>query len=151
MKSSAVFRSSTLLLALIIFTFAPVADVYSSECPSASFDAAITKQITSVTTPTTLTIEIATGDVPPYKHEVKQLLGIPAGFVLQSLKTTQCYELSMANLCFHQAVLKSVGACEGDGQYTMTVQYKCTSCGICGTLKSFNFSLDTEYFCTQQY
>ena len=118
-------------------------------CPALGLESAITRQIVSVTEPVTLTIEIVTITAQPYEPEVTSL-EFPEGFDEVSLNTTSC-SIDGANFrCRHEAVLQATTACEGDGDYTMTVEFNCAdgiSCPVCGTTADIDFSLDTEFFC----
>jgi hypothetical protein len=116
-------------------------------CPALNLQAAITKQI-SAAEPRTLTIELVTLTTQPYQPGAVSL-GYPDGFALLSLSTTSCTEDDNFR-CRHQAVLEATTACNGTGDYELTLQFACVSgvaCTLCNTAITIPFSLTTENFC----
>lgn len=107
--------------------------------------AAITKQITSVDEPTTLTVELVTISPKPYSLKASSMT-YPAGLMLSSLKTTSCADMGTDWKCRHEGVLLAVGATSGTGQYSMSftgVADAGSGCGNGGSQK-VDFSLTTE-------
>jgi hypothetical protein len=122
----------------------------SHQIGDSNLEAAITKQIVSITEPTTLTIELTTQTDLPFKPTVTDLT-FPEGFDLQSLQTTSCNEGSDTYVCKHQAILEATTACEGTGDYEMTLTYNCSptvsNCPACNASTTIPFHLTTEVFC----
>lgn len=121
----------------------------SHQLPDPNLQAAITKQIVSIEEPPTLTIELVTLTAMPFQLDAVGLT-FPAGFDLLSLDSA-CTAIADNFRCAHTAVLEAAGACQGDGDYELSLQYNCSptvlNCAVCLAPATIDFVLDTEFFC----
>ncbi|HYC56147.1 MAG TPA: hypothetical protein VEL28_14530 [Candidatus Binatia bacterium] len=114
--------------------------------------AAITKQITSLDGNDVphLELELTTLTDSPFEPSATDLTS-PPGMLLESLDSTCTLQAPGRYRCRHTAFYASTGACQWDGNYSMTLTYACdpsNTCNLCSETIAVTMTLDSENFCS---
>jgi len=129
---------------------AEVLDVASTEqaigsCTYTLTGAAITKQITSISEPTQLLLELVTVTNKPYRNQLTNMT-FPAGLKLVSLATTSCSDTGTGWKCRHQGTVEQTTATSGTGAYSMYFTPLADAGSGCGngSTQKIDMSITTE-------